>query len=125
MENFKQLRLSFGHLGGDEAWEKSKNTPASRVSTILSYMHKYPNVYADFSFNFNDRKITKSFGNYFKSTDPNYAPFKTRSLFGTDFWVVVPQSDLEKDQKYFLKVTQGHHDNLLDKNVIAFLGLNK
>lgn len=123
LENFKQLRLSFGHFGGDEAWEKSKNTPAPRVSTILSYMHKYPNVYADFSFNFNDRKITKTFGSYFKSTDPNYAPFKTRSLFGTDFWVVVPQSDLEKDQKYFLKVTQGHHDNLLDKNVIAFLGL--
>lgn len=32
---------------------------------------------------------------------------------------------LEKDQKYFLKVTKGHHDNLLDKNGLAFLGLNK
>lgn len=35
------------------------------------------------------------------------------------------QELLKKDQEYFLKVTKGNHDNLLDKNVIAFLGLTK
>lgn len=125
LKEFPELRLNLGHFGSDWAWEKSESELHIRIQTILDLMHQYKNVYADFSFNLNNKKSSENFAKYLHSNDPLYAIMKTKTMFGTDFWVVVPQSNLKKDQKKFKKLTEGHHDALFSQNVINFLGLNE
>ncbi|MBK7128680.1 MAG: amidohydrolase family protein [Crocinitomicaceae bacterium] len=125
LEEFPKLRLNLGHFGSDWAWEKSENELHVRIQTILDLMQKYKNVYADFSFNLNNKKSSENFAKYLHSNDSSFAIMKTKTMFGTDFWVVVPQSNLKKDQKKFKKLTEGYHDALFAQNVINFLGLNE
>ena len=123
LEQFPDLHLDFGHFGGDLAWDKSEHTPHERVKTIIDLINKYDHVYADFSFNFSNKKVSKIFAEYLKSDEPDYARIKLRAMFGTDFWVVVPMSDLDKDQKHFKKITNGYHEALFVDNVVRFLGV--
>lgn len=125
LEEFPQLHLSFGHFGGDDAWDQSKETPGERVQLIIDFMNTYDHVYADFSFNFKNKKTSRIFVDYLQSENPEYASIKKRAMFGTDFWVVVPMSDLEKDQKFFKKLTDGYHEALFTNNVVEFLGVRE
>lgn len=114
-----ELQLCLGHLGGDSAWSNPSGNKGHRVDTIIQMMDAY-NVYGDFSFNLNDPKSTVAFANRLEKE----LILQERSMFGTDFWVVLPQSDLNKDQKAFLKKIGSFADQLLIENVLKYLKLD-
>jgi|GEM_PF-4535618 len=124
LKEFPELRLSLAHFGSNSAWLESETSLHPKVTTILKFMEKYPNVYSDFSFNLSDKKSTKIFVHYLSSNDPKYRKIEERTMYGTDFWVVVPQSNLKKDQKAFLNLTEGYQDKLLVENVLNYLGIS-
>lgn len=124
LKEFPELHLNLAHFGSNSAWLESEEIPHPKVSTIIRFMETYPHVYSDFSFNLSDAESTNIFVKYLSSTDHKYRKIKDRTMYGTDFWVVVPQSNLKKDQKAFLNLTEGFHDKLLVENVINYLGIN-
>lgn len=128
--DFPNLKLNFAHFGGDNTWEytlKSKmvNDDQFRKDTIIEFMRKYKNVYADVSYTFASEKIHNNLFTYIK-----LIPFlQDRILFGTDFWVVNKEKDLIKAQElFFNKVVSNLGYHVLDKftkiNPISFLSSN-
>ncbi len=104
LEKFPNLRLNFAHFGGYETWSSSSpaNTdidPQRRKETIFDFMNDYPNVYADFSYNLIEVNLSNNLKNvlYFKDH------IRSRTLFGTDYWVVNKAGNLMKSQNDFLK----------------------
>lgn len=124
LKEFSNLRLNLAHFGSNSAWLESETAPHPKVATILRFMDTYPHVYSDFSFNLSDKKSTRIFRKYLASDDLKYSKIKEHTMYGTDFWVVVPQSNLKKDQKAFLKLTEGFQDKLLVENVMNYLGID-
>jgi predicted TIM-barrel fold metal-dependent hydrolase len=122
LEEYKDLRLCLGHYGGGAAWENDPTT-AHRIPKILDMMGKYDNLYADFSFNLESLPAIKNFRDKLFKNDAHGALMKERSLFGTDFWVILPMSDLITDQHNFVAETQGLLDKLLKNNVLKYMNL--
>ena len=122
LKEFKDLRLCLGHFGGVEAWENNPNT-AHRITEILDMMNRYNNLYADFSFNLESLTAIKNFRNKLFSDDSHGRLMKERSLFGTDFWVILPISDLITDQHNFVEETESHLNALLKTNVLHYLNI--
>lgn len=87
-------------------------------------MAKYDNLYADFSFNLESHTAIKNFKKKLDKDDVNGNLMKERSLFGTDFWVILPLSDLFKDQQNFVEETNGLLNDLLKTNVLNYLKLS-
>lgn len=53
---------------------------------------------------------------------PNKFDFlKDRLLFGTDFWVVIPEGDLVEEQKMFLKEFAAYRDQFIRDNTYRYL----
>lgn len=105
LEKFPLLKLNFGHFGGYETWMTSNNDVAKRdyqerKNTIIDFMHMYDNVYADFSFNFVERDLTNNFIN--RIFTKGEEKVLSRSLFGTDYWVVNKESNLIRSQEQFI-----------------------
>lgn len=112
------LQLCLGHLGGDNAWSKPNGETGLRIETILQMMYTF-NVYGDFSFNLNNGKATNAFVDRLSKEEI----LQERAMFGTDFWVVLPQSDLNGDQRDFIQKTGQFADQLLIDNVLNYLKL--
>ena len=121
MEKFKNLKVNLAHFGGSSAWVESSAEPHKRIKDILSLMEQYDGIYSDFSFNLNDQEATRIFSNRFRSKEPEFDKIKSRTMFGTDYWVVVPQSNLISDQYYFLEMLSDFKNDLLVNNVSDFL----
>ena len=123
LNEYRNLRLCLGHYGGGAAWE---NDPATshRITEIFEMMAKYDNLYADFSFNLESHTAIKNFKKKLDKDDVNGNLMKERSLFGTDFWVILPLSDLFKDQQNFVEETKGLLNDLLKTNVLNYLKLS-
>lgn len=122
LKEYKDLRLCLGHYGGGEAWENDPDT-AHRIPEILDMMARYDNLYADFSFNLESLTAIKNFRNKLFKDDTDGKLMKQRSLFGTDFWVILPLSDLITDQHNFVVETEGQLDELLKTNVLKYMKL--
>ena len=110
LEKFPNLKLNFGHFGGYETWRSS--TPLSiqednqkRKETIIEFMQKYPNVYADFSYNLIEIDLSKNLKNMLFFNEK----CRERTIFGSDYWVVNKAGNLLKEQSFFL--------NLLDNGI--------
>jgi len=119
LEKFPKLQLNLAHFGGYETWDRSSRVPVEkdpqqRKETIFEFMRKYPNVYADFSFNLVEVKLTSNLVNvlYFDET------IRKRTLFGSDFWVVNKDGNLHKEQNRFLNQLG---EGSLDINLIELL----
>lgn len=123
LNEYSNLRLCLGHYGGGAAWE---NDPATshRIPKIFEMMTKYDNLYADFSFNLESLTAIKNFRNKLFKDDSIGNLMKERSLFGTDFWVILPLSDLITDQHNFVVETEGLLNELLKTNVLNYLKLS-
>ncbi len=125
----KKLFLNLGHFGSGKAWGKPHSSKAARKEVIFKLMEDH-NVFADFSFNIEELENSDAFVKVFVSTKANgeltreAALMHQRSLFGTDFWVVLPKSVLSRDQKYFLDKLGVHSKKLLVDNVMKFLQLD-
>lgn len=114
------LRLDLGHFGSAKAWSKSISSVSHRKDVIFHLMSKF-NVYADFSFNIEDEEATLKFSKRLRNDDEIGKLMQKRSLFGTDFWVVLPMSDLIAAQKNFIAQVKPYSENLLLHNVRSFL----
>lgn len=123
LKEYRNLRLCLGHYGGGAAWE---NDPATshRIPEIFEMMTKYDNLYADFSFNLESLTAIKNFRNKLDKDDTIGKLMKERSLFGTDFWVILPISDIITDQHNFVAETEGFLNELLKINVLNYLKLS-
>ena len=117
------LKLCLGHFGGKEAWEKSDGVTGHRVSTILEMMERFNHLYADFAFNLESYDATKALKRKLEENTPQGELMRARTLFGTDFWVVLPVSDLNADQGSFLREMGDLSDQLVTNNVKKYLGL--
>jgi predicted TIM-barrel fold metal-dependent hydrolase len=122
LNEFPGLRLCLGHYGGAAAWENKPDT-LHRLNEIFVMMGKYKNLYADFSFNLESLTAIKNFKSKLYSETPAGSLMRERSMFGTDFWVVLPLSDLNQDQLNFVSETQSLLTDLLKTNVLKYLNL--
>ena len=101
LERFPNLKLNLGHFGGDFIWETYPQPDAqNRLHTILDMMRTYDYLYADFSFNV----IEENTFDNFKLVLGQQAIARSRALFGTDFWVVMPSGNLAQAQEDFSTV---------------------
>ena len=84
-------------------------------------MMRNPNwkVYADFSFNVVEEELYNAFQNQLD----NNADVKSRTLYGTDYWVVLPKGDLLAKQSRFLTQMVNHQASLLQSVPRAYLGI--
>lgn len=122
LKECKNLRLCLGHFGGALAWENDPKT-AHRIPEILDMMDQYDNLYADFSFNLESLTAIQNFRKKLYKDDRDGRLMKERSLFGTDFWVILPISDLITDQHNFVVETESLLTDLLKTNVIRYMNL--
>lgn len=118
LADFPNLKLNLGHFGGVGAWEKIRDGKESeRINDIEALMNKYPNVYADFSFNV----IETSIFDAFKDALDKKPIFSERALYGSDFWVVCPNGNLKKAQETFFNKMGDHLDALVYRNIRNYL----
>ena len=103
LEKFPKLRLDFGHFGGYDTWASGEpltdgTDTQHRKECIFGLMNKYENVYADFSYNFVEDYLSE---NLVKVLATN-KKVRERTLFGTDYWMVTPDSNMKDKQEEFI-----------------------
>lgn len=120
LEKFPKLKLNLAHFGGYETWSNStpvddNKDPQQRKEVIFSFMRKYKNVYADFSYNIVEEDLTSNLKNtlYFDES------IRDRTLFGTDFWVVNKEGNLQTEQTQFLMSLDNGIEELDLKNKLC------
>ncbi len=116
LECFPNLKVNFGHFGGGDAWVKFSKDGSGRVDIIRNLMTK-DGVYADFSFNLEDPELDELF---LKGLNSN-PTFQERSMFGTDFWVVLPSTNLVESTSRFLNYVRIFEDQMFSLNPKQFL----
>ncbi len=114
----KNLRLNLAHFGGGNSWMDEE--PINRKNDVLHLMETYSNVFTDFSFNIDDSKAVDNFMNKAKQSEV----IQKKTMFGTDYWVVLPNSNLIEDQRYFIEKTKQYENAFLKENALSFLGIN-
>jgi len=113
------LKLNFGHFGGGDDWLELEATGSNpRVEKIFSMMRD-PNlrVYGDFSYSIIDKGLFPGF----KAKLDAHPEIASRTLYGTDYWVVLPAGELLEMPKIFLSQLDQHRNAMLRDNAIAYL----
>lgn len=119
LEKCNNLKLAFGHFGGDSNWEDHSITGNNvRIKKIIEMM-KNPHwkVYADFSYNVVEKSLFDAFEKELDK-DPDLTK---RVMFGTDYWVVLPGGNLLDMQREFLTQMKDHQTTLLHSAPMDFL----
>ena len=103
LKKFPKLKLNLAHFGGYETWSSSASVdididPQQRKNCIIDFMSKYENVYADFAYNIEDSGISENLKNLIVYKQD----VRSKTLFGSDYWVVNKNIDLKKEQSRFL-----------------------
>lgn len=124
LEAFPTLRLNLAHFGGSSNWEiiQEQDQAENRVHKVINLMQEFGDVYADFSFNIVEGKEVNN--NFFDTIVAN-SLVRERSLYGTDFWVVMPLGDLAREQGAFISKFKTYFPALAIHNPLKFLGLNQ
>lgn len=123
LEKHNELKLNLGHFGGADAWENLDGETGHRRLEIFDMMKEHL-VYTDFSFNIESDGATANFVNKLQNQDQESELIKTRCMFGTDFWVVLPMSNLLEDTRQFMSKVGNDKKRMLKDNVLEFLGIN-
>ena len=113
------MKLNFGHFGGDVNWLNfGKFGQNTRIERIFQMM-KNPKwqVYGDFSFNLVEEELFDKF----KEELDKQPDIAKRTLYGSDYWVVLPAGDLLKEQAKFLELLDNHKDAILRDNMLNYL----
>ncbi len=117
------LHLNLAHFGSEKAWSEPDGDKAPRKQVILDLMENH-RVFSDFSFNLENKVASDQFEMALEGNHRNGELMRERTMFGTDYWVVLPKSDLIDDQEYFLQRVGENAQNMLVRNVMNFLQLN-
>jgi len=121
-----QLRVCFGHFGGDENLVAPDVPSASWTATILKLMEQYPEVYADIAYHTDCMDGGEKQVNYFKNLKSLLAqsPSRDRILFGSDFHLVRQRVREDNLWRYYQNNFSAAEWNLLTRgNPARFLGL--
>jgi predicted TIM-barrel fold metal-dependent hydrolase len=121
LENNSNLHLNLGHFGSRKTWLFPDGPVGHRKKVILGLMKDHK-VFSDFSFNLGNNYASDAFVIALNSDTENGKLIRERTMFGTDFWVILPD-DLKNDQRYFIEKTGHHAENMLVNNVMKFLQL--
>ncbi len=119
LKKYNNLKLCFGHFGGDTNWEEYSNSVSNnRIQKIIS-MLKNPewNVFADFSYNIVEENLFDKFYSFLNSN----REISHKILFGTDYWVVLPAGDLLNKQESFIEKIGTFEDVLLNTAPLNYL----
>ncbi|MEX0289333.1 MAG: amidohydrolase family protein [Flavobacteriaceae bacterium] len=119
LEKYNNLKVNLGHFGGDDHWlDFGKTGSNERIEKIFEMMRN-PNykIYGDFSFNLVENELFEKFK---QELDKN-PEIASRTLYGTDYWVVLPAGELLKEQDNFLKQLSQHQEAMLKRNAIEYL----
>ncbi len=95
--SFPNLKLNLGHFGGTTEWLKHLKSPAPRIMQIINLIQRYDYVFSDFSNNFEYPEITV----HLKKMLLSDSKIKSRTLFGSDFFMVLLASDYTKSRVQF------------------------
>jgi predicted TIM-barrel fold metal-dependent hydrolase len=91
LNKFDKLKIKFAHFGGSTAWSSDNEIDKIRIEQIIERMSRYENrVFTDFSFNL----VNTSANSNLKLSFENPL-VKNRTMYGTDYWVVLPKHDLK------------------------------
>jgi predicted TIM-barrel fold metal-dependent hydrolase len=113
------LKLNLGHFGGDTNWELlGTNQTNQRIEKIMDMMRSSNGkVYADFSFNVVEEELFDTFEAQL-TQNPDIA---ARTMYGTDYWVVLPKGNLLGQQGKFLNKLKNHQKTLLQSVPRSYL----
>jgi predicted TIM-barrel fold metal-dependent hydrolase len=126
LTKYPDLRICFGHFGGDEFLARPAVPPSSWTATILDLMRAFTGVYADIAYHTDPMMGGKAERNYFANLgkildDP---VLKTRVLFGSDFFLVRQRIREDNHWRYFQsKFTVTQLRLIAESNPLTFLGL--
>ena len=107
LEKFPKLKLNIAHFGSDGTWTNNdfvndKGEPQNRKETIIKFMKAYDNVYSDFSYTITHEEASKNFIKKLKDE----SVVAERSMFGSDYWVVSKEGQLDDNQEKFLDMVE-------------------
>jgi predicted TIM-barrel fold metal-dependent hydrolase len=128
LHDYPNLRVCFGHFGGDEDLVKAVVPPDSWASRIIGLMQRYPRIYADLSYHDNPMAGGANETNYFQNlagilNDPILG---SRILFGSDFHLVRQRVRDDNLWRFFAtRFSPDHFTKITVTNPVAFLGLPK
>ncbi|MBU0993031.1 MAG: amidohydrolase [Proteobacteria bacterium] len=129
LENFRNLKICFGHFGGDECHaglpEIDGKPPWGGM--ILQLMEQYPNVYADIAYHTAPMDGGKTEDIYFRNLKSYLGPEKyaDRILWGSDYFLV-RQRLREKNHWNYIQAMLGRDlfTRIADINPTRYLGLD-
>lgn len=127
LKKYPNVRICFGHFGGDEHMIKKKIEADSWTGVILEMIEEFPGqVYADVSYHTEEMNGGKAEENYSRNlkkllADSRYAPY---ILWGTDFFLV-RQRLRESSYWYFFEqmLNSKEFDTISRENSNRFLKL--
>lgn len=116
---YRKIRINFAHFGGDTNWETLRDKGEQPViQQIIDFCcDKNCNAFSDFSFNVIEPEI---FNTLFDKISKN-EKLRQKTLFGTDYWVVLPSGDLMNVQNKFLNTFEPYRTELIKTNPRHFL----
>jgi predicted TIM-barrel fold metal-dependent hydrolase len=127
LERFPKLRLNLAHFGGDDAWKDyAKGRPYTWVHQIVSMMDAYENLYTDVSFLLHlTEKSHSGFQEALEELLEEKERVRNRTLFGTDFYMVLINEKLPQViQNFLVRLDDSLVDKLTRENPWRFLNLN-
>lgn len=123
---FPELKICFGHFGGDENFTGKKIPEDSWTGTILQLMDEFSGVYADISYHDDPMDGGECEENYFAALDEILRdPVRgKRVLFGSDFHLVRQRVRDDNLWRFFEgRIATKHFQAISETNPVAFLGL--
>jgi predicted TIM-barrel fold metal-dependent hydrolase len=127
LEARPNLRVCFGHFGGDENLIVKKIPSGSWTDTILKLMADYDHVYADIAYHERPMAGGTAQSNYFGHLANLLASGEKtagRILFGSDFFLVRQRVREDNLWEYFQNnFSAAHFKRITETNPAEFLGL--
>lgn len=117
LKQYPKLKLNLGHFGGGEQWKNLAETSFNEIIKTINRLMGYDNVYADFSFNLAEDCCFDVFLDYLQN---NYT-VRTKSIYGTDYWMVLAAGNFKKNNKEFVNRLGEYKKLLLKQNPEKFL----
>jgi predicted TIM-barrel fold metal-dependent hydrolase len=120
LEKFPNLKLNLAHFGTDHFWKNHINTNNNdeRILDLIGMLNDdTKKVYTDFSYNLIEIEILYKLREVLDSNPQ----IKSKLMYGTDFWVVLPGSDLLNDINHYIATFRNDFQNMANYNIKNFL----
>jgi predicted TIM-barrel fold metal-dependent hydrolase len=126
LADFPELRVCFGHFGGDENLVAGSVDPDSWSGRIVKLMERHPHVYADISYHDDPMDGGENEENYFRHLGGMLDDdvLGSRILFGSDFHLVRQRVRDDNLWRFFAnRFSAAHFKRITETNPVAYLGL--